>query len=214
MATTRLEKNLPSILKRRTKSPAEKQAALNALFEYAGLADEHARFDSNDPQEVTQLLAKLGLNLTRKLIPAFRPSRAGGNSRMSAEFYEDLQKAGAVWGLLGPSVSPDEFYGAQFAQVIEQLRQEKGRKRMQVFRWLANEIEKVPEVKARQRMAMLPKCFRARTTSGSLKEAFDSIPKAVRDNPANYLGSTTLRSPFNFLGKGPGPGLLTDSINR
>ena len=85
---------------------------------------------------------------------------------------------------------------------------------MQVFRWLANEIEKAPEVKARQRMAMLPKCFRARTTSGSLKEAFDSIPKAVRDNPANYLGLTTLRSPFNFLGKGPGPGLLTDSINR
>ena len=45
---------------------------------------------------------------------------------MFAEFYEDLRKAGAVWGLLGPSVSPDEFYGAQFVQVIERLRQEKG----------------------------------------------------------------------------------------
>jgi hypothetical protein len=207
MATTRLDRSFPAILRRRPRSPQEQQTAITALFEYADLADEFAQFDNDDSQAGIRLLAKLGASLTRKLIPAFRNPRARDNSTGTLEFYEDLKRAGVVCGLLGPPVSPDQFYAAQFVLAVERLRQQRNCPRSQIFAWLAPKA--ASPATSLERRAQLPKRYRSLKKSSSLKAAFDGIPKAIRDNPMDYLRPNKLRSPFNFMGEGSGgPGLL------
>jgi hypothetical protein len=121
-------------------------------------------------------------------IPAFKPPPSPRASRIDPDlFVSDWARiSGGPPGLLA---DPTSFYQALFVQTINQIcEQRKWQQRMKAFRWLASESEKTGgQAEAQRRRHLLPRPFRDRKTSRSLKNAFDLIPKEIRDHPERHL---------------------------
>jgi hypothetical protein len=114
---------------------------------------------------------------------------------------EWIRISGGSPGLLA---DPNSFYQALFVQTINQICENRQwRQRAKAFRWFASEDERTGgNAEAQRRRDLLPRPFRDRKTSGSLKNAFDSIPKEIRENPERHLptsGSGKLARSKNWL---------------
>jgi hypothetical protein len=181
MPTSRADRRLPSILRKRATTPGERRAAFDALVSYLGLSLEQLAELEEGPRNAAIARALM------ELMPAFRPP-AGGASRIDfGLFVDDWAKiSGGPPGLLA---DPTSFYQALFVRAINQIcEQRKWRQRMKAFRWLAFEDEKIGgESEAQRRRHLLPTLFQNRKTSRSLKHAFDLIPKEIRDHPERHL---------------------------
>ena len=192
MPARRADRALPPILRKRARTPAERRAALDALVGYLGLSVRRLA----EMEEVPRYAAFARALMER--IPAFRPPPSRPASRIDeALFVSDWAAiSGGPPGLLA---DPTSFYQALFVQAINQICEErKWRQRIKAFRWLAFEDEKIGgQSEAQRRRHLVPRPFQDRRTSRSLKNAFDLIPKAIRDHPERHLptpGSARLTS--------------------
>src|SRR5262249_32970884 len=93
-------------------------------------------------------------------------------------------------------------------QRVNQIcKQRKWRQRAKAFRWLAFETEKIGgTAEARRRRELLPRPFQDRKTFRALKNAFDLLPKEIRDHPPRHLptsGRARLSSFPNWLSGSP-----------
>lgn len=101
-------------------------------------------------------------------------------------FAEDWEAAGGTDHEAIPR-DPNSFYQAQFVLTVRSIAAKHKKSERWAFQWFANkQVVTTPE-KAKERLALLPGPYRARRTAGSLKEAFDTIPKHVRDNPTAFV---------------------------
>lgn len=137
------------------------------------------------PEERAKRWMNLALRLARDLVPAFRPGVRKDRKR-DTDFPDDWIAAGGSV-IPGFGKNPRTFYQAQFVEAIAAKQVEMGQSRAWVFKWFANEVATTTPAKARERLESLPRRYRNRTKSGSLKEAFMSIPLEVRQNPRAYL---------------------------
>jgi hypothetical protein len=182
MPARRADRALPPILRKTARTPNERRAALDALVGFLGLSVRRLA-----EMEAAARYAALARALMER-IPAFRPPPSRPSSRMDDGSFVDAwaEISGGPPGLLA---DPTSFYQALFVQTINQICQErKWRQRMKAFRWLAFEDEKTGgKGEAQRRRDLLPRPFQGRRTSRSLKNAFDLIPKAIRDHPDRHL---------------------------
>lgn len=191
MGTTRAQRSLPSILRKRARTTAEREAALDALATHLGLSHKDVRVTLECEPHASVVAA-----LVRFFVPAFHvvPPK---ERNPKEDFESDWHAAGG--GLLWSLADRDAFYQAQLVQAILRLQAErKGASRSHVFRWLANEVQRTTPGEASKRLENLPRRYRSRRTSGSLKQAFDSIPSDVRRDPAAYLPKAAIRSSVNL----------------
>jgi hypothetical protein len=187
---------LPEILQR-PMSPAAVRDGGNkkrwaAVIAHFGLEkDANRTFAATDDAQAKEqarlrFFEGLALRLLVEYIPAFSRSRPGRRPTQVDQPWK-------VWGDAGGSredyhrENMAAFYQAQFVMAIEGLKQERGRSRAWVFRWLANEEELASPKVAAQRRDLLPPPYRNRTTAGALKEAFAKIPREVRKSPHRFL---------------------------
>lgn len=75
-----------------------------------------------------------------------------------------------------------QFYQAQLVEIIAKLETKKSESKEWLFRWLPTEIEKDVPHRAAERRALPLRPCRARKTATSIREAFGSIPREVRDS--------------------------------
>lgn len=93
MATTRADRALPAILRRRANTPAEKAAAFDALLKLLKLSHP----TEEDDHEFWRALAEA---LVRRF-PAFKPARGSKKQLFSDSFMRDwVAAAGSLPGLL------------------------------------------------------------------------------------------------------------------
>lgn len=188
---------LPKLLRnppKRGRSKRENQAVFDALLDHYGLTDVFASLASE--QDVARQLelsidlwSKLTIKLLNDFIPAYRLSAIGRPKTFGKPEITDWISAGG-----GPFACPSDmtsFYQAQFVEVVTKLEQAKSKSRAWVFLWLANETEKVGPQQAEARRAMLPRPYRKRGTSRSLRQAFNAIPRSVRSSPMDHLPRPT-----------------------
>lgn len=192
----------PAILRRRLKSRVlaeEEGAVFKALVEHYRLSKEHqvmlqkAKGLVPDTAARSVFWEKLARSLILDFVPAYRPNKP------DVQLLRDWVHAGGeVLNFFADLPRRQHFYEAQFVGLIQDQARRKGRPREWVFRWLANEEEiKGPKEKER-RTSLLPRPYRRRSTALSIREAFNRIPKAVRERPFDYLprGSRpTIRKP-------------------
>jgi hypothetical protein len=98
MATSRLDRSFPPILRKRAQSEEERKAAIHALIEYLGLTEQLEKIPfgrTGEGQGGQRYFAVLARGLMRKLIPAFRPARHRSRSEgWSSNCYDDWTAAG------------------------------------------------------------------------------------------------------------------------
>src|SRR5262245_39934936 len=105
MPTNRADRALPSILRKRARTPAERRAALNALIDYLNLNAKRLA----EIEEASRYAALARALMER--IPAFRPPRSRPVSRIDYDlFVADWTKVcGDPPGLLGLLADPSSF---------------------------------------------------------------------------------------------------------
>lgn len=206
-------RKLPPILKKRIRddaTEAERIVVFNALVTHYRLADRFTELMKEPAGDQKQVLATmfwsdLAMQLLFDWIPAYYlmpPGRRKGANSSSLDWID----AGGSF-LLQPK-DIEAFYQAQFVELIAKRVAETRRSRNWVFQWFANEQAVAGNKEAMLRRQMLPRPFRNRATSQSLRQAFNSIPKAVRQNPRAYLPQPPTvvplysRSRQTFLGGG------------
>jgi len=196
---------LPSILLKPPKqkpSEAESKAAFNALLEHYNLTNifeavtDAGSLEDRREQEIV-FYSKLASSLLRDFVPAFG-KHGGRPTRFKKADVMDWIEAGGSGFTCPRDMTP--FHQAQLVAVIQRLEAEKGQSREWVFRWLTEKKSGHEE-----RRSLLPRLYRGRTTAKSLREAFNGIPKAVRDNPSSFL-------PTRREAKPSGPPTLLDEI--
>ena len=79
------------------------------------------------------------------------------------------------------------FYQAQLVCLLQEQARLKERSLAWVFRWFANKEETKGLKGEEKRNSLLPRPYRRRLTAKSLKQAYNSIPRPVRDKPYEYL---------------------------
>ena len=131
--------------------------------------------------------------LMGEFIPTYRP-KPEKPKRVDANGMEDWWKAGGT--LIGGPGDFTAFYQAQFAKVIEAKKGELRKSRAWVFGWFANENARTSPGEAAKRRELLPRPYRKRQTSGSLRQAFNSIPLQVRKDPDACLPRTLQPPPW------------------
>jgi hypothetical protein len=125
------------------------------------------------------MYASIARGLLRHFVKAYEPPKQRSIS------VEDWMKAGGA-PMYVSEASP-HFYQAQLAQLIHRLDGEHKKGRDWVFRWLANEEAVTTGKAAERRLAMLPARYKRLRTSGSIRVAYNRIPKHVRANPEAHL---------------------------
>lgn len=182
---------LPLSLGKRLKKGAteeDRKAQWEALVGHYRLAKEWQALSAESSVERRAVFwERLATRLLLDFVPGFTLAASGRKARFGEVHPEDWSEAGG--SLLGFPDDMTAFYQAQLVELIARLEAEKGKSREWVFRWLANEIEKVGPHKAAERRAMLPRPYRTRKTAKSIRVALGSIPREVRDNPAAHLPS-------------------------
>lgn len=177
------------MLKRRPKSdvsPEERSAVFRALVEHYGLSKQHSemRTEGAKPTAENTFWQKLTEAMMYDFIPAYQPK-----VKKDVDLLLDWVEAG---GTVLPFYADfrryrDHFYQAQLVWLIEAQVQRKDRSREWVFRWFANEEERKGAKEQERRTSLLPTPYRRRLTSKSLRQAYNSIPRTVRENPHVYL---------------------------
>jgi hypothetical protein len=147
----------------------------------------------------------LALNLASDFIPAFQEPARRGRSAHGA--ISDWQIASGLSSGDPTAQELRRFYQAQLVEVISDRMRKAHKPRSWVFKWFANEIEKVDKRRAEERRRLLPSIYRKRTTSGSLRQAFNSIPRSVRQNPSIFLPPRGLGLVGAFVSRRPATGL-------
>jgi hypothetical protein len=206
-------KRLPSSLQRPLgpqSGDIEREAALRSLLAHYGLLDDFDAMAAEPPGTTSNLRrsadvwGRLAHGLMSDFIPAFRSVGKRGRRPI---FGRPDPVAWALAGgtILGAPSDMTSFYQAQFVLLVERLKSIKGQRRANVFRWLANESEKVRGHREAERRAMLPLPYRRRVTSASLSEAFRAIPKEIRRDPKAHLANLLNRPTWylDFLEKRP-----------
>ncbi len=190
--------NYPEILLKRRHVSDEKtlRQCVELLGMHYGLVPPFGSFADSSirPEDRAYRWCALAISLARDLVPAFRTRRARRN-KLDTDAHGDWIRAGG--GLIA-SFDATAFYQAQFVEVIAAKEAEMKKSRFWVFRWFANEAATTTRQEAAKRLESLPRPYRKRTTSDSLKEAFQRIPKEVRRNPKDYLPKP-LHSDVDFL---------------
>ena len=185
----RLHKSLrkrPSAREEREADAAKHDALWSALLDSYGVRREWvAAAQAPDAARSARFWEVLATKLIHDWIPAYRPTKAGRPSRFGAPNPDDWYAAGG--GLISWPDDMTSFYQAQLVQLVSRLEAEKKQSKEWVFRWLANEQSVVGPRQAAERIKMLPRPYRQRTTSGSIREAFGKVPDHVRENPAAHL---------------------------
>jgi hypothetical protein len=203
----------PPVLMRRLRDDApegEKRAVFEALIAHYRLTDE-LRAMTGEPNG-SPLKSKYGLTFWSGLagrlmfdfVPAYRLKKPKSTKGRS-EVIEDWSDAGG--SLLGWPDDATSFYQAQLVEVIKSRQVESGKSRAWVFRWFANEVAVTTPAEATRRRSILPRPYRKRGTSGSLKEAYSRIPRVVRASPKDYLPKLVV-PPYSFLAFARSKGLL------
>jgi hypothetical protein len=143
---------------------------------------------SDDSPDYLQLSnrfwAKLALNLLLDFVPAFRSRKR----KLGKKDVADID----AWIAAGGSFDncPNDltqFHQALFVKAICEIASEKNQSQRWVFEWLHNKREVTGPKGAAERLARLPRHVRHYRSCGSLREAFYSIPRAVRKAHQNYL---------------------------
>jgi hypothetical protein len=184
-------KRMPAILKRRIRDDApddETHEPWWALMEHYGLRTKlRALLDApaGDEKQVlaTEFWSDLALCLLCDFVPAYRNQKPGRHK--TAGNLTDWINAGG--SELQAPAELTSFAQAQFAFAIAEQQRQSGESRAWVFKWFANEVATTTPSKAVARRELLPRPYRKRTTSGSLKQAFNDIPSPVRENPSKFL---------------------------
>jgi hypothetical protein len=200
MGTVRAVRALPSILKKRAATEDEQLAAIGALVAHLGLGERFQELKGTLPaggELGRAYLCELALGLMREFIPAFRPKRER-NAPFAEQAYRDWIAAGG--GLLGCPWDYKHFYQAMLVKVVADLEREKKKSREWIFGWLANEQSPGSPSEAKRRRSLLSLPFQGRRTSKSLRQAFNIIPKDVKQHPERYLPSPKRQGEWNFLG--------------
>lgn len=125
------------------------------------------------------MYARIARGLLRHYVKAYEPEKQRSIS------VEDWLKAGGAPMYI--SEASPHFYEAQLAQLIHRLDSEHKKGRDWVFRWLANEEAITTPNAAEHRLAMLPARYKRLRRSGSIRVAYNRIPKHVRANPEAHL---------------------------
>jgi hypothetical protein len=186
---------LPPILTRRLRDGApdgDRQAVFNALiahYRLTGKWEDFQREPKGSPLRSSKEAAswrELALLLAQDFIKACHPTFKFKIIDKLDEFQDWVAAGGSKQDF--PSDST-KFYQAQLVEVIQKREAESGKSRAWVFCWFANEAPAATSnsKEANDRHLLLPRPYRKRGTSGSLKQAYNSIPRAVRNNPRGSL---------------------------
>jgi hypothetical protein len=183
---------LPAILKRRFNlgsSAEDRRAVFQALVEHYWQKHHETPREKMDPSRenaaATISWQALAEALMFDFIPAFQPKLSKTNSHILRD-----------WMNAGGSISTfmadfdryyRHFYQAQLVWLIQEQVRQKDRSRAWVFRWFANEVETQGPKEKERRTSLLPRPYRKRFTEKSLKQAFNAIPRSVRERPCDYL---------------------------
>lgn len=195
-------RQLPEILRRRVPdeaSDAEKQAAFDAVVAHYNLTERYTAFMGAPNGSTLRAPAavafwcELAVKLMFDFIPAYHLGKPGRRRNTTGNAVDWIAAGG---GVLGVPADLTAFYQAQLVQRIEARMSESGQSKAWVFRWFANEVAITTPHEAAARRALLPRPYRKRGTSASLKEAFNSIPKSVRLNPKEFLPHPWSAPPF------------------
>lgn len=198
MATTRADRALPAVLRRRTKSLEEKRAAFDALLAHLNLTEafsDYRRLSKGNDKAAVDFFKSLAWGLMQK-IQAFAPVPETSKSSKKEQTY----RVGALLGEEWPMVRKHQ---AEFVLAIGNLQKEKGwKRRSQAFQWLGNinPVTRKPK-EAEQRLKCIPERYRKTKTLKSFQQAWKSIPEDVQRAPERYLIGHVRREPFNFLTK-------------
>lgn len=182
-----LLKKRPSRREDRGSDEARYSAMWAALIDTYGVKDKWIA-TSRAPADMSLSSAfweALATKLVIDWIPSYRPSEAGRPARFGEPHPEDWYAAGG--GLITWPNDMTSFYQAQLVQLVSRLEAEKNQSKEWVFQWLANEQAVVGPHQAAERRKMLPRPYRQRKTSASIREAYGRVPDHVRANPAAHL---------------------------
>ena len=179
---------LPPLLRQRRKPGESPEVATKRFWEllqfFGGM--EEAEAFSKYPEGSSEALAyhlalyaRLAHGLLAYYVKAYQPT---GRPFVTVE---DWVAAGGPAGFVNEA-SP-HFYKAQLAQLVHRLEKDHGKGKDWVFRWLANEEAIRGPREAQRRLDMLPSRYRRLRTSGSIKNAYMRIDRAVRQRPEVYL---------------------------
>jgi hypothetical protein len=185
-------RRMPAVLRRRIRDDApdvETHEPWWALMQHYGLGTKFRELMDAPPSDRKQVLATLfwsdlALCLLFDFVPAYRNQKPGRHKTATANLADWINAGGNG---LQPPAELTSFTQAQFVLVIAEQQRLSGRSRAWVFKWFANEVAKTTLSQAAARRELLPQLYRKRTTSGSLKQAFNDIPLTVRENPTRFL---------------------------
>ena len=194
MVTTRTSplKRFPELLKLRpTKelSEHERRHALHALLEHYELKNEfdavsgHRRKTFARAHAEAVLFAKLARCLVSDFVPVFGAPRGRAGRRKQSEVVGH-----SFGGLLITPGTVARYYQAELVDLVNQTKAKKQRSQAWVLRWLTQPKNRI----------CLPLLYRNLKTAKSLNQAFKSVPKPIRDNPASYLPRSSF-SDSSFL---------------
>ncbi len=181
----------PPILRRRLKkgvSAEEREPVFKALVEHYRLSYEHqamlqkAKGLSPDTTARGVFWERLARSLMFDFVPAYRPNKPDGQLLL-----DWMHAGGNVMSFFDDLPRRQHFYQAQLVGLIQDQARRKDRSREWVFRWFANEEETGGPKESSRRTSLLPRPYRKRKTAESIREAFNSIPGAVRKRPFDYL---------------------------
>ena len=191
---------LPATLKRPLKADAfseGRESVFQALVDRYRLSKEHLemlREANNSPHENvagTVFWRGLAKALMHDFIPAYQPKLSKADKHILLDW---MDAGGGVSHFFSDPRFRRHFYQAQLVWLLQWQKTQKNRSLAWVFRWFSNEEDTQGPKEKTRRTALLPRPYRRRLTSLSLKQAFNSIPRFVRERPDQYLP---------FVGLGP-----------
>ena len=138
--------------------------------------------------------------LMHDFIPAYQPKLSKADKHILLDW---MDAGGGVSHFFSDPRFRRHFYQAQLVWLIQGQEVQKDRSRAWVFDWFANKEETQGPKEAKRRTSLLPRPYRQRLTPKSLKQAFTSIPRSVRERPDQYLP---------FVGLGPRPPNFNDCL--
>jgi hypothetical protein len=197
---------LPAILRRRLKLGSfayEQPAALKALVEHYRLSDRYYEMlrgtkglspENSAGAVFWRSLAQL---LMLDFIPVFQPKLSEADKHLLSDW---IDAGGTLETFMDDPARHQHFYQAQLVCLLQEQARLKGRSLAWMFRWFANKEETQGLKGKEKRNSLLPRPYRRRLTAESLKQAYNSIPRPVREKPYDYLP---------FVGLGPAPARLT-----
>lgn len=183
----------PAILRQRLKSGmfAEErkwEAVFKALVEHYRLSNEHqvmlqkAKGLVPDTAARSVFWEQLARSLMLDFVPAYRPNKSDGQL-----LVDWMHAGGNVLNFFADLPRRQHFYEAQLVTLVQDKARRQDRPREWVFRWFAHKEERKGSKEQERRTSLMPRPYRKRKTAISIREAFNSIPSAVRKRPFDYL---------------------------